>query len=139
VKKATKRERIVVATMISRMIGTPVFSDRTEYSVTTAEAFASMIAYAGCYSLMAGDKVIHHVEASWRQDQVGSDLIRFAKVQGERLTLRTPPMVVGGVRVVSELVWERNRRRSALFEAFARRCGAHWGSGAITVSFTSTL
>jgi len=35
VKKATKRELIVVATMISRMIGTPVFSDRTEYSVTT--------------------------------------------------------------------------------------------------------
>ena len=54
-----------------------------------------------------GDKVIHHVEASWRQDQVGSDLVRFAKVQGDRLTLRTPPMIVGGVRVVSELVWER--------------------------------
>jgi len=35
VKKATKRELIVVATMISRMIGTPVFSDRTKYSVTT--------------------------------------------------------------------------------------------------------
>jgi hypothetical protein len=34
-KKATKRELIVVATMISRMIGTPVFSDRTEFSVTT--------------------------------------------------------------------------------------------------------
>jgi hypothetical protein len=35
VKKATKRELIVVATLISRMIGTPVFSDRTEFSVTT--------------------------------------------------------------------------------------------------------
>jgi len=35
-KKATKRELIVVATMISRLIGTPVFSDRTEFSVTTA-------------------------------------------------------------------------------------------------------
>jgi hypothetical protein len=35
VKKATKRELIMVATMISRMIGTPVFSDRTEHSVTT--------------------------------------------------------------------------------------------------------
>jgi hypothetical protein len=37
VKKATKRELIVVAIMISRMIGTPVFSDRTEYSVTTTD------------------------------------------------------------------------------------------------------
>jgi hypothetical protein len=35
-EKATKREFIVVAIMISRMIGTPVFSDRTEFSVITA-------------------------------------------------------------------------------------------------------
>jgi hypothetical protein len=34
-KRATKRELIVVATMISRMVGTPVFSDRTEFSVFT--------------------------------------------------------------------------------------------------------
>jgi hypothetical protein len=33
-KRATKREVIVVATMISRMIGTSVFSDPTEFSVT---------------------------------------------------------------------------------------------------------
>jgi hypothetical protein len=35
-KRATKRELIVVATMISRMVGTPAFSDRTEFSVCTA-------------------------------------------------------------------------------------------------------
>jgi hypothetical protein len=34
-KRATKIELIVVATMISRMIITSVFSDRTEFSVTT--------------------------------------------------------------------------------------------------------
>ena len=33
--KATRRELIVVATMISRMVGTPAFSDRTEFSVCT--------------------------------------------------------------------------------------------------------
>ena len=33
-KKATKRE-LIVATMISRMVGTSVFSDRTEFSVAT--------------------------------------------------------------------------------------------------------
>jgi hypothetical protein len=36
VKRATKRERIVVATMISRMIGTSVFSDQMGFSVATA-------------------------------------------------------------------------------------------------------
>jgi hypothetical protein len=34
-ERATKRELIVVTTMISRMIGTSVFSDRLEFSVTT--------------------------------------------------------------------------------------------------------
>jgi hypothetical protein len=36
-KRATKRELIVVATMISPMAGIPVFSDRTEFSVTTRQ------------------------------------------------------------------------------------------------------
>jgi hypothetical protein len=35
-KRAAKRELIVVATMISRMVGTPAFSDRTEFSVCTS-------------------------------------------------------------------------------------------------------
>ena len=34
-RSVTNRELIVAATMILRMIGTPVFSDRTEFSVTT--------------------------------------------------------------------------------------------------------
>jgi len=41
-KKATKRELIVVATMISRIVGTPVFSDRTEFSVFTRPAHGVM-------------------------------------------------------------------------------------------------
>jgi hypothetical protein len=47
VKKATKRELIVVATMISRMIGTPVFSDRTEYSVTKGIRFRCPLSVDG--------------------------------------------------------------------------------------------
>jgi len=39
-KRATKRELIVVATMISRIIGTSLFSDRTELSATTAQPIA---------------------------------------------------------------------------------------------------
>jgi hypothetical protein len=35
-KRATKRELIVAATMIPRVDGTLVFSDRTEFSVTTS-------------------------------------------------------------------------------------------------------
>jgi hypothetical protein len=71
-----------------------------------AEAFATMIAYAGRYTF-TGDKVIHHVEASWMPNQVGTDLVRSAKLQGDRLILRTPPTLVAGAQTTTELVWER--------------------------------
>jgi hypothetical protein len=44
VKRATKRELIVVATMISRMIGTSVFSDRMGFSVATPGRHGSIFA-----------------------------------------------------------------------------------------------
>ena len=71
-----------------------------------AEAFATMFAYAGRYTF-TGDKVVHHVEVSAVPNLVGTDLVRFAKLEGDRLTLRTPPMQSGGEQVVVELVWQR--------------------------------
>ena len=71
-----------------------------------AEAFATMVAYAGRYSL-TGDEVVHHVEASFMPNQVGTDLVRFVKLQGDRLVLRTPPLMDGGQQRVTELIWKR--------------------------------
>ena len=71
-----------------------------------AAAFSSLIAYAGGYTF-TGDKVIHHVEASWIPNQVGTDLVRYVKLEGDRLTLRTPPMMQGGELITNEVVWER--------------------------------
>src|SRR5205807_4196934 len=57
-KRATKRELIVVATMISRMIGTSLFSDRTEFSVNTgvvpkhSRAALNLILEPGLYVLL---------------------------------------------------------------------------------------
>ena len=72
-----------------------------------AEALATFVAYAGRYTF-AGDKVIHHVEAAWIQNYVKTDQVRFiVKLQGNRLTLRTPPFLKRGSLVNQELVWER--------------------------------
>ena len=73
-----------------------------------AAAFATLVAYAGTYTV-TGDKVIHHVEAAWLQNVVNMDLVRsIVKLEGNRLTLRTSPFSKGGVRIVYEnLVWER--------------------------------
>lgn len=73
-----------------------------------AEAFATLVAYAGAYTV-TGDKVIHHVEVAWMQNVVNMDLVRFiVNLQGDRVTLRTTPFSRGGVQVAHEdLVWER--------------------------------
>lgn len=74
-----------------------------------AEAFATMSAYAGRYTL-AGDKVIHHVEAASMPNDVGADLERMiVDLDADRLVLRVAkPYLRGGITVRSqELVWER--------------------------------
>jgi hypothetical protein len=48
----------------------------------------SMVAYAGTY-LIAGDKVIHHIDIAWNNARLGSDQVRFFKLDGDRLTLTT--------------------------------------------------
>jgi hypothetical protein len=71
-----------------------------------AAAFSTLVAYAGTYSF-TGDKVIHHVEIDAMQNRVGSEQVRFVTLQGERLTLKTPPTMRGGESLTFELVWER--------------------------------
>ncbi len=71
-----------------------------------AQAFATFLAYAGGYS-RKDEKVIHHVEISSFPNWVGTDLVRTCALEGDRLTLTTPPLSAGGVLRTTELVWER--------------------------------
>jgi hypothetical protein len=100
-----------------RMMGMITYGARKPISVPDpvsapaeerAEAFATLVAYGGRYTV-AGDRVIHHVEISWMQNMVNTDRVRFiVKFDGNRLTLRTPPFLKGGIQVSKEeLVWER--------------------------------
>ncbi len=73
-----------------------------------AEAFASMTAYAGRYTFTE-EKVVHHVEAASTPNDVGTDLTRLVKLDGDRLTLLVAkPYLRGGIMVRSqELIWKR--------------------------------
>ena len=71
-----------------------------------AAAFATLLAYAGRYTL-GGDKVIHHVEAASIPNWVGMDLVRTLEFRGEQLILRTPPITLSAKTVTAELVWKR--------------------------------
>jgi hypothetical protein len=78
---------------------------------TEAEAahlYGTMVAYAGTYRIN-GDKIIHHIEASWNEAWNGTDQERFAEVRDNRLTIYSPPFVSPtlGRRIDSKLVWER--------------------------------
>ena len=50
----------------------------------------SMIAYAGTYTIDGG-KVVHHVDISWNGARTGTDQVRFYKLEGDTLTIKTAP------------------------------------------------
>ena len=93
-----------------------IITDSTRKSPASAKAteaeaahlYGTMVAYAGTYSI-DGDRVIHHIEASWNQAWNGTDQERFAAVKDNRLTLYSPSFVSPtlGRRINSKLVWER--------------------------------
>ena len=65
-------------------------------------------AYAGTYTV-DGNKVTHHIVASWRPEWVGGDQIRFAELSGDKLTIKTAPLASGltGKQIVATLTFER--------------------------------
>jgi hypothetical protein len=51
--------------------------------------------------------VTHHIEGCLLPNWVGVDQARFFEFADNRLTLRTPPLMIGGAEAVGYLVWER--------------------------------
>ena len=74
-----------------------------------AEAYKSMNSYAGTYTITETG-VIHHVEVASIASWVGSDQVRFTKLEGDTLTITTPPLPTppDGKLGVITLVWERS-------------------------------
>ncbi len=66
-------------------------------------AFETYLSYAGRYEFL-GDRVVHHVEVALIPDWVGTDLVRLATFEGDRLSLSTEPETGGRVAVIT---WER--------------------------------
>ncbi len=71
-----------------------------------AQAYASFLAYAGTFRV-EGDKVIHHVETSAYQNDVGSEQTRFFRRDGDTLYLESIPLMRDGKPQVYKLVWDR--------------------------------
>jgi hypothetical protein len=71
-----------------------------------AVATQTYLAYCGKYETQ-GNQIIHHIEASLFPNWVGIDQKRFFEFEDNKLTLKTPPLLVGGKEQVASLTWER--------------------------------
>jgi hypothetical protein len=91
--------------------GRTLFASGDYGSATPAEvsaAFEGYVAYYGRYSVDASAGVVtHHLEGSWFPNLVGSDQRRFFVLDGDRLTLTSPPILSHGSMRVFTLVWQR--------------------------------
>ena len=68
----------------------------------------TMFAYGGTYTV-DGEKVVHHVDISWNQAWTGTDQVRFYKLDGNILTLKTAPIKspIDGREGAYVLIWEK--------------------------------
>jgi hypothetical protein len=74
------------------------------------QAFAGYRAWFGSYTVDSkAGVIVHHIEGSLFPNYVGTDQRRFFSLSGNRLTLRTPPIVRGGQSSTFEMVWDRDK------------------------------
>ena len=70
-----------------------------------ARAVGTYVSYCGQYEFL-GDTVVHRVELSLFPNWVGVEQERLVEVMGDRLTLSTRPILLGGVQRSAHLIWE---------------------------------
>ena len=75
----------------------------TEEKVAAADPY---ISYCGTYEIKQ-DMVIHHIELSFFPNWIGVDQKRMLSIDGNRLSLSTPPIAVAGIEQTHHLIWER--------------------------------
>jgi hypothetical protein len=77
----------------------------------TAALLKSLLVYTGKFTI-DGDKFTTKVDMSGNELLTGQDQVRFFKLEGDRLSIRTAEQVssvYAGKRVVGTLTWERER------------------------------
>jgi len=93
------------------------FASADRLSGTDSEvraAFEGYHAYFGRYAVDDQARMVtHYIDGASFPNLVGSKQVRAFAIVGNRLTLSTPPIQVGGRSVTSELVWERAEHGAA--------------------------
>jgi hypothetical protein len=77
----------------------------------SAALLKTLMVYTGPFTI-EGDKFTTKVDISWNELFTGHDQVRFFKLEGDNLFIRTaeqPSAVYPGKKVVGTLTWERER------------------------------
>jgi hypothetical protein len=70
-----------------------------------SEAISTYLSYSGPFEVLPDqDTVFHHIEVCSYPNWIGNAQVRFAKLEGDVLTLSTKPMTFQGVERRAELV-----------------------------------
>jgi hypothetical protein len=76
-----------------------------------AAVYRAMLAYTGKLRL-DGERFIVDVDAAWNKDWVGTQQVRFWRVEGNKLLITSAPIpnpnVAGGM-MIGTLVWEKEQ------------------------------
>ena len=76
-----------------------------------AAAFRSVFAYTGIWRV-EGEKFITKVDVAWNEGWVGTEQVRFWRVEGNKLLITSAPIPnpkVPGSMMIGKLVWEKER------------------------------
>jgi hypothetical protein len=77
----------------------------------SAALLKSLMVYTGKFTI-DGDKLTTNVDLSWNEILTGTAQVRFFKLDGDKLSIRTAEQasaVYPGKKVVGTLIWERER------------------------------
>jgi hypothetical protein len=94
------------AFMIARPDRKPATND-----ADSAALLKSLMVYTGKFTI-DGDKLTTNVDLSWNEIFTGTAQVRFFKLEGDKLSIRTAEKasaVYPGKKVVGTLTWERER------------------------------
>jgi hypothetical protein len=101
-----------IATPDGRWLALSTPSGRTapQTDEERAQAFRTMIAYSGRYSVQ-GSTITTKVDAAWNESWVGGEQVRHIRFDGDRLYIESPPMPhpnMYGKTVRVIVVWQRD-------------------------------
>lgn len=78
---------------------------------TPVEMKAAFEGYSGYYGTFDIDEtkgvIVFHIEGAWLPNWIGSDQVRYYRLNGNHMTVSTATMLFGGKKVIGKLIWER--------------------------------